>query len=576
MSDNSCDSIKKLNKSINDRKLDFTKYLFPNSKINQKKWLGMKEKVIINQNMKPMTFGDWNRMKNTENTINFSSDKIIEKEMSGEDFWNAIKKEITKTPTKTDGDKYVRNVNPNFFVTFYDKYRELKIKDVKPFELDAYLNDKDEIYGVKFRNSEEIIKNRILRSEILNSIENHLMYILRPHVLEGLGEDLFADIFFRNYYIQYPVKTSKYNKAKTRYNDWVYVIKHPLTGKQVVVRSENDEAESHNPIDDTIKDQEILAATGETINHIDLKEVLNVRQQFEYFRNFHFMKFLRALFQVGYRQEAILIHMIEFDHFDIEYAKIQLQIEFNTIELTVVDIPKLSWFENDQIEPDDLIDWVWEKTKPNMLFKNWDQISKGQKFRWIAKSNKDKLYLTPKGLVLILYAIPDDNWKNKDKFIEFERTFKTAYFSTIEKMLNFKEPAPKYEYNLVEELQEILQLASDLKLQDKYFEELKPKMERIGLEFDKYFHPIIPFIKNTESKIMVNYSNLENIIMDKYKKKIDPKFDLVKIQINPKDKNSFYYIIPKSELITKKEMEEYLSMTDAEFKSCFNDGFIDD
>jgi hypothetical protein len=319
-----------------------------------------------------------------------------------------------------------------------------------------------------------------------------------------------------------------------------------------------------------------MAVTGETINHIDLKEVVSIEQEFEHFRNYHFMKFLRALYQVGYKQEAILLHMIEFDHFDIEFAKIQLQIEFNSIELTIVDIPNLSWFENDQIEPDDLIDWVWEKTKPTSLFKNWDQISNGKNFRWIAKLHKEKLFITPEGLTDILHAIPVKNWKNKDKFKQFERTFKTAYYSTIEKMLDFKEPVPKYGYNLVEEMEEILQLASDLKLQDKYFEELKPKMERVGLKFDKYFHPTIPFIRKSESNTLVNYSKLENIIMDKYKKKVIPKFHLRKIHINPKIASSFYYILPKSELVTKEEMEDYLSMTDAELKSCFNDGFIDD
>jgi hypothetical protein len=559
-----------LNDTIDNRKELLAEYLFPKSE-EKDKWLDMDKKVLINQNMKPMTYGDWMRMKNYKDTLNLNTNLIIGNMMSGNDFWNKIHNEIIRFPSFKTGDTYNRNANPNFFVAFYEKYKELEINGIKPFELIALLNDKDEIFGVHFKS----IAYKLVRSETLKSIEYHLMYILRPHVLEVLGEERFKRFFFQNYFIQYLIKTSDSNQITNRYSDWVYIIDNPDTKKQMILTSENDETTSHDPILDVIKDQEILVSTGIKVARIDLSKRLNPLEEIEYFRNYHFMRFILALYNVGYEDDAILLYMIEYDNFDIEHSKIQIQVENKTLKLTLGSIYELPWFNDDDIIPDELIEISWGYINTKTFFVNWDDIYKkykGKKPVDIAKLEKNNLYVTSKGFSSILHSIPYSKWSGRDKFLDFEENFKTAYLGTIKKILSFKEPEPKYKYDLLKELKIINSFANDLILQDEYFENFKAKMRRIKLKFEDYFHPVVPYLQKSNDNTFIIYSHLINILSPEYR---CSESYLTRIYINKNDERC-YDLIMGYKLLSKEQVLEYIKMSDEDFKSCFNDGFIDD
>lgn len=281
-----------------------------------------------------------------------------------------------------------------------------------------------------------------------------------------------------------------------------------------------------------------------------------------------------------------------------------LNILNDSTNITLANLSNIDLFKNVRIDINEVIELDWHNINPNTFFTNWTDIANKHKNlnpKQIAKLEKHRIYLTKKGVNSIMYLIPFDKWTNKDDFIDFNEKLKSSYFEMIEQKLKnddtkihsnepcdfplgksqatlskkseiFLDNEPEPNYKLIKEMkktEEMLNLASNLDLQDKYFEELKPKMERLGLEFEKYFHPIIPLIRKTTSKTHVNYTKFQKILKEKYKNNVIPQVHLRRTK-NDLKPNEFICVVPYTKLITKKQMENYLSMDDEKFKNLFN------
>lgn len=477
-------------------------HLFTDEEID--KW-EKNEKVLISRKFAPLLQGDWTRSARFDGYQGMNLDSLINVKKTKTELFNIIKDEISRNIEFKNSDYYVHNFNPNLFFLLFDQFYGSSIKKTK-IKFDAKTIN-DNIYGITFCNESK----KVFREETLYLIELHSMFILNQNIQKTLGEELFAEIFIKNCQIQYYAK--KHNPhSKNRYIDMSYLI-----NKMPFLIEINEKY--HSIILDYFKEIDVELSTGSKLNSLELyDETVSLEESFKVILK----NFCTTLYKAEYKDEGVILYMVEFADFNVDTAKIGVQLVNNNLTLKLSEITSLPFFDENEetIDIDLLIIKLFniDKINPNTDFNNWDEIIKNRPKKikkkdllLILTMEKNNIELNAKGIMKILTNIPTNLWSRQDDYFEYLQNLQEKYVKTVSHLLENKKKS-----NLIDRYIENKKIIELIKYdQNEYFNKLKEKIGNRTMH--NLFHEKLPFLKATPNKgIFVDFNMYKNLVDQKF------------------------------------------------------------
>ena len=486
-----------LEELLNDYRDKLYNYLFTDHEITR--WINNK-KVLISNKFKPLLSGDWSRNYGGYHGMNL--ELLINTKINKTKLFEIIYQELNRTVTFKNNDYYIHNFNPNLFFLLFDSFFECKIKkNIITFE-SVTINEN--ICGIVFSDN----AHSIMREEIISLIEIHSLFILNKNIQKILTNDIFVNIFIKNCYIQYHVKKHNYH-TRNRFIDMSYIINDFPFFIEI-------NEKTHSEILDYYKELDVYLTTGSKLNSIKLyNEFFTIQDTFKKI----LYNFCVCLYKAGLKDQGIILHMVEFSHFEVSAAIVGVQMVNSKLNITLNSIVKLPFFDetNERINIDLLINYLYNENKidPVNDFNNWIQIKKSyNKFNLpdivLIINEKNNLLVKPSCLIKILSNIPTKMWSRQNDYFVYLQNLQTKYIQSITSLLD-----DNIDNKLAEKYIENKKIIELIKFdQDEYFYNIKQKA---GNKLYLIFHEKLPFLKvNKQYGQFVDFNMYKHLVKQKY------------------------------------------------------------
>jgi hypothetical protein len=546
----------------------------------------------LNDNFKPMINGDWTRIikykqtnQNTTPPIKYYKNQIEPLDLSK--LFNEPRPNVNKSMIfkllkdeleRPWNGSYTRNFNPNWFFLLFEEFVTCTFeKNGTKFRLlpKAIKNTKGEVIGISIDYDPLLV-----RHEIIKIIEIHSMFIFNPKIYRILGDKLFTNIFIKNAFIQNEILTFNYNKEKN-YTDLTYVInKNPDVFDSKEVNTIIEILENHhNTIEDNIRSLDILSVGEGHLLSLNVSKKVSCDIEFKKF----LPSFCKDLYKAGYHQQAIILHMVENNSFDIDKATFGVNLKFGTLNMELKSFTSLPIFDN-ELTKENLINDTYSEMNEE-CFKNWNEVyekyvknlyivelidSKNptvyddklykyimeQLFKFIMENGYDELELTNIGIKTILSNIKNRNWSGKESYIKYQNDIEENYIMTIKDFLSKDEESLYKTYFLQTEhliqLQDfnINEFIKSRNRYDKYKNLNEVRKEFPNLEFDPNLH--LPYLRLSEGKFIKLKLYLDLIYHNRTEEQKKERYDSInsnKIEIIAKEEYLMNYEVMSPQLV---------------------------
>lgn len=494
--------------------------------------------VLINYNFKNLIVTDGTRNQKNQNYKGLKLEPYYNQKIKPIEICNAIKKNWSQSPSSGN---YKNNANPVWFILFFDEFYGMELNNYKGETMKLTfsprlitIDGKEYIAGITIDNSEKLIGDKFLRSEIINCIEIYTSLLIHPCTLNYMGQKAFLDAFLYDTHIQYHI-VAKNAEVLNKYIDMAILF----NGYELLF----EHLESfHKFFTDYFRDLDIMLSSGRSIIPFRTIDMNTPASEQKFIGIYH--QFCKILYDAKMEESAIAFYMVELstNNYSPEKAITGVKIVRDTLDLSLDDIKNLSFFEKElPIDMDKVIDKIGYQFDSND-FKNGNDIFDDvnlipdfeldsniplfvfvDKFKLVSrleaiKSKKTELKLTKVGIMKILTNFPNEMWSKKNEFLQYLVQIQDSYIETVADFLKGnKEQGVEVLKERANEYRNILEhLKMNPKMDEKeYFTKLQAKMEIARRQFAKFFHPRLPFLRVSRSGF-VEYDNY-CLINEKYK-----------------------------------------------------------